>query len=614
MRISLALVGVFTTVSLLAQDFSYKRHEIINVPKFHEVNFGRHQDPFMVHIEPVEAPDVIPSKEKAFLMEQKARAQQLFPKTTPAARRSSLAPPELVNDFSGNNWLTSTPLDNHIAFSRDEQILSTVNVHMVVMNESGFWLGNRTLSTLFAPITNVDRFFDPRVMYDPVENRWVMALMNGSDCGDSELLFAFSKSADATGAWNIYKIPGCPFNDMTFADYPMISLIGDELFYTYNAVATGEPWETGFVETFIWQIDKLGGYAGDTLKARMWTGLNFGGRNIRNLCPVKNATEELPTEAFFLSNRNFDIQNDSIFIVEVNGDLSTPGAEMLIDVRTADQPYGVPPHALQPEDTLQTNDARILDAFLLDDHIQFVGNTMDFESGKASVYHGVIENIRSDRQISARIINGGEDELGYPGIAYTGVLPGERDAVIIASHVSETRNPGFSACYVDGYGEWSPWITVKEGQKPIDMLTRGLERWGDYCGAQRVYDRPGYVYASASYGRYDGSNNTWIGYLARPEMSVSTDNPGKEKEIGLDAYPNPSHTWFDLRFEVERPMELDIVLVSMAGKFRKTLRREKVNAGTHVLHFNLFSVPAGPYLVQILDDGRLVATEKVIRQ
>ncbi len=613
MRISLALFGVFIICHLQAQEFTYHKHGVLSIAPVTEITFGRDQDPFMVHLEPVEAPPAIPSAERVFLNRQKEIAGKLFPRKPATDNRSSLAPPELLNDFSGNNWLTSTPLDNHIAFSgENNQILSTVNVHMVVMNETGFWLGNRTLDNLFAPITDVDRFFDPRIMYDPVEDRWVLVLMNGTSCDDSELLFAFSKTGDATGAWNIYRLPGCPFGDLTFADYPMISLVGNELFYTYNAVIAGEPWQTGFAETYIWQIDKLGGYAGDTLKARMWTGLQLDGRNIRNLCPVKNATEDLPDEALFLSNRNFDIQNDSIFIVEVKGSVTDPDAELMIDVQKTDQPYGVPPNALQPVDTLQTNDARILDAFLLDDHVQFVSNTMDFASGKAAVYYGVIENIRSTRDIHGVIIPGGEDELGYPGIAYTGVQPEDRDAIIVASHASEVRNPGFSACYVDGHGEWSPWVTVKEGQKPIDMLQQGLERWGDYCGVQRIYDRPGFVYASASYGRYDGSNNTWIGYLARPEMAVSTSDQ-VQQDIGMVPFPNPSGNWFQLSFEIDRTMELTFVLIGADGNFKRTLRRENVSSGKHLLHFNLHSVPAGTYLVQAWDQNRLVSQEKIIK-
>jgi hypothetical protein len=614
MRISLLFLILLMIPTVHAQHVSYEKHPITKIPKWKEVTVSQEIDPYMVSIEPVIAPDAVSSPEKKYLKKQKAIAQKKYPRQSVVRSRSALEVPEVLNDFSGNNWISATPLDNHIAFSLGGQILSTVNVHMVVMNETGFWLSNRTLSSLFEPLTNVDRFFDPRVMYDPVEDRWIMVLMNGVTCEDTELLFAFSKTNDATDGWNLYKVKACPFADNTFADFPMISLVGNELFFTLNAVDQDASWQVGFVETLIWQIDKFSGYAGADLDARMWSDVKLNGRNIRNLCPVKNATEELPSEAFFLSNRNFDIENDSIFILEITGDLDDPTAELLIDVHESSQPYGVPPNALQPIDTLQTNDARILDAFLLDEHIQFVGNTMDFASGKSAVYYGVIENVYSTRDMSGTIISGGDDELGYPGLAYTGIVPGDRDAIIIASHASEIRNPGFSGCYVDGYGNHSDWVTVKEGQKPIDMFDfLTVERWGDYCGVQRIYHQPGKVYASASYGRYDRSNNTWVGLLARPEVNVSVDKLGKD-DINVKTYPNPSTDWFEVSFVLESLKDIKILLYHADGKFEDKLAHQTLDAGAHILRFNLHTLKAGTYIVQIEDGNTIIAQQKVIKQ
>jgi hypothetical protein len=38
------------------------------------------------------------------------------------------------------------------------------------------------------------------------------------------------------GSWNLYAIDGCLDDDGTFADYPMIALTDNELFFTYNEV------------------------------------------------------------------------------------------------------------------------------------------------------------------------------------------------------------------------------------------------------------------------------------------------------------------------------------------------------------------------------------------
>ena len=92
---------------------------------------------------------------------------------------------------------------------------------------------------------------------------------------------------------------------------------------------------------------------------------------------------------FFLSNRNFDVINDTLFIARMINDDVTVTPVIL------DTPYGVPPNARQldtdinnPESGLQTNDARVLGGILFEDEIQFVANTNDPQTGFSAIYHG----------------------------------------------------------------------------------------------------------------------------------------------------------------------------------------------------------------------------------
>ena len=123
------------------------------------------------------------------------------------------------------------------------------------------------------------------------------------------------------------------------------------------------------------------------------------------------------------------------------------------------------------EGFLSTNDARILDGLYFQDQIQFVSNTTDPVSGKAAVYHGIIENLNTTRDITAQIIVGDNDDaLGYASIAYTGLDINDRDAIILVSHSSATRFPGHSALYFNNDREYSDLVTVKEGEAVINML------------------------------------------------------------------------------------------------------------------------------------------------
>ena len=65
----------------------------------------------------------------------------------------------------------------------------------------------------------------------------------------------------------------------------------------------------------------------------------------------------------------------------------------------------MPPNAMQPtyqtHGLLATNDARVLGAFLENDKIQFVHNTMDTATGHCAVYHGIISNVACSGLINA---------------------------------------------------------------------------------------------------------------------------------------------------------------------------------------------------------------------
>ena len=611
MKNLLTIIFFAFSISLFAQS-NYQVEKKAAIPLAAEEVFGNNTDSYFASIEPVKLPSPIPTAEKKFLAAQKRKSERLFPRKDVLQKRSALPDPEIFDTFSANNWETGAPLDNHLAYSNDGLVVSVVNTHMLVMNSTGVWKSNRELNDFFKAVTgNSDRVFDPRIMYDPQADRWIMVMMEGFDCTDTQLLFAFSKTSNASGGWNLYSLDGCPFLDMTFADYPMISLVGEDLFFTYNGVRGGEPWQTGFAETIIWQIDKQNGYDGDALTNKLWSNIRTDGRPIRNLCPVKNSTEELPENAFFLSNRNFDVENDSIFVLQITGDVNDDNAELLIDIVKSDQPYGVPPNALQTLDSLQTNDARVLDAFLLGDHIQFVGNTIDFNSGRPAVYHGQIEDVYGNKIISGQII-GSEDDLGYPGLAYVGATDSERDVIIVASHASEIRNPGFSALYADGFGERSNWVTVKEGKREIDMFQNfTLERWGDYCGVQRDYLNPEFVYAAASYGKSSKRNDTWIGKISRPQLNVSTKNK-TETIAEVSAFPNPTSEWVDIKISLDQKASIVVLLLDNNGKLIDQVIERNGLVGDQIIHFNTKSLSAGTYLISVLADKSEIVTKLII--
>ena len=300
--------------------------------------------------------------------------------------------------------------------------------------------------------------------------------------------------------------------------------------------------------------------------------------------------------------------------MHLTGHYNDPNASLDMELRKLDQPYGVASYAVQPKDSLDTNDARILDAFAFDGHIQWVNNTMDFNTGRSGVFHGLLVIDDPSFTATGHIIGHPTDYLGYPGIAWTGTKPGEQDAIIVMSHSSSIRFPGGSAFYSNGLGEYSNIITIIEGKRSIDMLTGPIERWGDYVGIQRLYHQPGSVWIACSYGRPGSVNEAWIAKLARHEEMVGT-HPVSGDDMKATAYPNPTDDYVTMEIDNPAGGKITVTLFNHLGQPLKTLYDGAANyPGKASLNFSTHELSAGQYEVQVQVDGITVATRSIVRQ
>lgn len=532
-------------------------------------------------------------------------------------KRSVVAPPELITEFTGNQPQNSTPPDNSMAISNGGQIASGVNSNLNFKTEDGGFLRNISLASFSAGLSSPGGKFDPRMIYDPEEDKFIMTWLSGFDPDESNIVICFSETNDLNGSWNKYVLDGSPEGPETWSDYPMISLTGSELMYTINLLLVNENnvpdfWKIGFDKTVIYQIDKQSGYAGaDSLTINTWYDVAYDGKPIRNLHPVKSADEKLENDTYFISTRNFAVESDTIFLLHIDGDQTTD-PELTAKVLLADTPYGAPPNARQPVRDLATNDARILDAFRIEDRIQFVSNTVDMNSGKAAIYNGYITDLGGTEQITTRILTDNELEYGYPGIAWTGTSDGDDEAIIVAEHTSEDVFPGFSALYQDNARDVSDWIMVKEGKNFLNMIGQGTERWGDYIGCQRKYDSPGIVWTS-SFATTDTRRwQTYLAALSRPN-ELSTEDKS-EISAKLKVYPNPTVERFTLEIETQSREPLDISIYDLSGKKIETLYQgSPKKSGKMEFSFDTTPLVDGSYIITAHQGNTTLSSKKLIK-
>lgn len=614
-QILLTYIFVFTISSTFAQKVEFNKTSYDGIKKLATVDVAQLDDKYLPNLQNLEAPNVSGDSYKAFLAQRKKEINKLFPPSDSplASKRSLVNPPELIKVFPIIGVSTGIPCDNHLAMNGDD-IVSAGNFYMAVNNPEGGFTKKFTLGEFALAAGITSQPFDPRLAYDPVSNRYIFTFLAGSNSNSTDIVVAFSQTENPAGEWNLYTLPGNPNGLDQWTDYPMISIINDHVYITINLLKDNESWQLGFIETIIWQMDKNTGYDGVNLGVERIDGITFGGQNIRNLCPAESATETMYDDIYFVSNRNFSVEADSFFLIKVDPNTLVPEEQVEINFIQSDMPYGAPPNATQIEGFLQTNDARVLEAFRLDDEIQFVGNTRNLDNNKAGIYHGIIESASDPQGITLNHIIGSDYELGYPGITYTGETSSDRDAIISFNHTSITRFPGVSALYSIPEEGYSQIVQLGQGNNFVDMLGSDLERWGDYLGTQRDYNDPQTVWVSGFIGIGNKVNTPLICRVQRPDIKTGVTAP-KIETVTTNVFPNPHMDRVSMEVNIAAGINsMKVDLLGMDGsKIDQIYTTNSIKKGKNSFSFNTSRLASGSYLIKIFLDNKEFVTKTIVK-
>lgn len=545
--------------------------------------------------------------------------------------------PLVVSGFEGNPFVNSVPNDNTLAVSNDGMLMSAINTSIYFFDTNNdTLLKTISLSAFSDTLDLVTDQYDSKLLYDPASDKFIIVYLAGFLDSTSNIIVGFSQSSDPLGLWNMYYLQGNPISDTSWSDFPAIAITENELFVTVNLLKNNESWQNAFKQSVVWQIDKSAGYSGTLLPIRLWYNILYGGKSMRNLNPIGGGSQLYGPDLYLLSDRNFDIQNDTIFLLHISDDLSDTSATLNVIPVISDKAYGMPPTARQPQNqTFETNDARILAGFYENNKIQFVGNTVDTLTGQASFYHGIINNVNSTPALHLNIFTDTLD-FGYPNISYTGNSTENNSAIITVNHSSPSTPSGFSAYYYDGSGSYSPRITLKKGVTYVNLLSGSYERWGDYSGSQRKYNEPGKVWVAGSFGkkRQQGfvtwrEHGTWIAELIKPQDPVifpgisdliayqygmdKTKNNTIPEYFDLLAYPNPVADIMYVTVDIPYDSQIEVELFDVTGKLIKQLMNGQVTAGKNLLTFSTLPLRNGTYFLTIQDSKSIFLTRKIVK-
>jgi hypothetical protein len=567
----------------------------------------------------LEAPYPGNNSYRNFLMEQKLskfnyqNTHNSGFKSSPRSNHSNELP---MNDigFIGNPF-NGIPNDNDLAISNDGLIASVCNSTIYTYDEAGNLIHNTSLNAISNQLSLPNQSYDPKIIYDQNEDRFILLFLNGSSSSSTHLVLCFSQTNNPADGWHVYRLEGNPLNNNSWSDFPMIAITEKDFFVTINLInSDSTSWQTGFMQSLIWQVQKSEGYDGDSIITKVHSEIKHNNRYLRNLLPVRGGIHLSKDTIYFISNRNFDLENDTFFIVNINQSLqANPQVSFQTRAIRSNQKYGLPPDAKQPTGRfLQTNDARALSGIIENGLIHFTGNTVDFETNKAAIYHA--QYYLNSNQVQLTILTDSVLEYGYPNLSHSGQNKFDNQVIISFNHTSVDSFPGVSAIFFSENNGYSERLHLKSGDSHVSVITGNFQRWGDYTGSQRKFNEPGTVWMSGFIGefsRFGIQRNRHITYIAK---LVSPDSTNLYNSITAipetnfsKLYPNPVQFERILfQFEMKKDELIQVYITNIQGQMVNDKMEKLAKKGLNELGFNTQHLSSGNYFLVVKNEQNQV--------
>jgi len=519
-----------------------------------------------------------------------------------AASKRAPEAPNSLSSFRGNISDFSTPADNTVAVSNGGIILSAINSNFYVSNTEGRVLQFRNFNALrvqYFPLLDGD-WYDPKVVYDTDEDRFIMVILHGHTSTDSRVLVFFSKTNNPTEGWNAYELPGDITDDNYWLDYPNIAVNKNRLFISGNMFNDND----NFEESAIINIEKADGYAGRDLDYNVWNGMQTSTGKTFTIVPVqKGNTGKLSDKAYFVATDGGF--GDFVMVYSHNTSNNTlTSSSVKIDT------YDIPQDSPQKDsgDDVDAGDTRIKTAILIDNYIHFVFTTSTIQGNAAVAYYRYsVVNRTTESAIFHR--QGKGRYLFYPSVSQAGTAWDDQTVFILYSECGSDIYPQLGIMSVDENMDATD-ITLMEGEGYIDKLSDNVERWGDYLSIVKKFNSN----TSWAFGCIGNDDEDFDNYL----FEVSLDATASTAKItarkpNVEVFPNPTTEYVNVNFDIDSRQVVKIDLYDLQGKLITTLRRDAYNPGTHQLKFNIASLTTGNYLVKITGQDGLLAHQTIVK-
>jgi hypothetical protein len=222
-------------------------------------------------VEPPEPmPENMPVPAGAPVSMEKSQSKAL---DAPKALASSPAPSAsfLASDDTGR-----LPPDTHGAVGLNH-LMVVHNGRVRIQNRTGGVISSVSLIGFWAALPNAPTdVFDPKVLYDPYANRWMLTAAAERRSAGSSVMMAVSQTSDPTGNWNVYRVDA-DSTDLRWADYPSIGFNKDWIVVQMNMFPISETDTTLSFISHLYVFNKANLYAGGQGLYTLIKAPNLGG-------------------------------------------------------------------------------------------------------------------------------------------------------------------------------------------------------------------------------------------------------------------------------------------------------------------------------------------------
>ncbi|MBX3380141.1 MAG: putative Ig domain-containing protein [Phycisphaeraceae bacterium] len=443
--------------------------------------------------------------------------------------------------FAGPGQVSSRPSDTHLA-------VGCTHVGVVTNKQIAFYLKDGTLA--FGPVqfadfwpTNpaADDLFDPKIAYDPHENRWIVMAINGRRLASVYWAISISKTADPLGDWWTYflraDIDGST-DTALWTDFPGLAydsgnatsstVSGGGLYIGGNQYTTGDSFQYAKVRV----LRKYQVYNG--AGASWWDFWDFKNADNSTAFTVKPACMFTATSSPTMYLMNTVSSGTSWVTKRTITNPLASGPSLTGPTQINVTAYSSPPNATQSGGTglIDTGDCRTQDPWYASGSIYLAHCTAEDWNTPASI-EAAARSYRILASTNSVVWTStfGADTLHYffPSIAADS--QSEAYMVIAVSgtdRFTQIRHTGRQPA--DGAMQGSSLL--KSGEAYYNPSSSDPERWGDYSGIG--IDPTGDERGAWMYLQYADTSttwDTWIGGASFGQPNVHHISSGPEESF-----------------------------------------------------------------------------------